>query len=245
MDFSNRTILVTGAAGGIGGATAARFAGLGARVALCDLDATALDKTLAGLDGDERRHLVLPADLTNPVEVEALARQCKDAFGHLDCVVTAAGTFPEAAIADMSDEEWRRVLAVNLDSVFYLARSLSPQLRDGGAIVNVASVAAYRGSLNHAHYAAAKAGVLGLTRSMALELAPRRIRVNSVAPGLIDTPMIDGLLKARGDTLHAAIPLSRLGRPEEVASAIAFLCSDWASYITGETLHVSGGFHMG
>lgn len=246
MDVSNKAVLITGAAGGIGGASAIYLARMGARVGLCDLPGSGLDEKVAELNAEERGdHVAFPADLTRPEEVDALLRQCQASFGRLDCLVTAAGTFPEAAIVDMTDDQWRKVIAINLDSVFYLARGLSPLISDGGAIVNVASVAAHRGSLNHAHYAAAKAGVLGLTRSLSLELAPRAIRVNAVSPGLIDTAMIRELMATRGDKLQAAIPLSRLGRPDEVASAIAFLCSDAASYITGETLHVNGGFHMG
>ena len=245
MDFSNKAVLMTGAGGGIGGATAAHFADLGARVALCDLPGSGLEQLANGLEGGSRRHLALAADLTDPADIDRLAERCEQQFGQLDCMVTAAGVFPEAPVEAMPDEAWRAVLAVNLDSVFYLSRRFSPLLADGGAIVNVASVAAQRGSLNHAHYAAAKAGVLGLTRSLALEFAPRQIRVNAVSPGLIDTPMIRGLMQARGEALHSAIPLSRLGQPQEVAGAIAFLCSDWASYITGQTVHVNGGFHMG
>lgn len=244
MDFWNKAVLVTGAAGGIGGAVAAQFARLGARVALCDLPGSGLERRLDALGGDPQ-HIALAADLTRPDEIERLATRCQTHFEHLDCMITAAGWFPESAVQAMSDAEWRQVLAVNLDSVFYLSRQIAPLLADGGAIVNVASVAAHRGSLNHAHYAAAKAGVLGLTRSLALELAPRQIRVNAVSPGLIDTPMIKDLMAARGDALCAAIPLSRLGRPDEVAGAIAFLCSPWAGYITGETLHINGGFHIG
>ncbi len=143
----------------------------------------------------------------------------------------------------MTDEQWRETIGINLDGVFYTCRAIAPLLRDGGAIVNIASMAGHRGSYQHAHYAAAKGAVLSFSRSLALELAPR-IRVNAVSPGLIDTPMVKPLLAARGDELLAATPLKRLGQPEEVARAIAFLCSDWASFITGETLHINGGLYI-
>src|SRR5690606_40591374 len=126
---------------------------------------------------------------------------------------------------------------------FYTCRVIAPLLREGGAIVTIASVAGHRGSYQHAHYAAAKGAVLAFSRSLALELAPR-IRVNAVSPGLIDTPMVQPLLDVRGEELIAAMPLKRLGRPEEVARAIAFLCSDGASFIHGETLHINGGLYI-
>lgn len=169
-----------------------------------------------------------------------LAEACRDRFGHADFLVTGAGVYRDQLVASMSDEQWRETLGINLDGVFFTCRAVAPLLRDGGAIVNIASMAGHRGSYQHAHYAAAKGAVLSFSRSLALELAPR-IRVNAVSPGLIDTPLIRPLLAAKGDELIKATPLKRLGRPEEVARAVAFLCSDWASFVNGETLHINGG----
>ena len=144
----------------------------------------------------------------------------------------------------MTDEKWAETIGINLDGVFYTCRAAVPKLRDGGAVVNIASMAGHRGSYQHAHYAAAKGGVLTFSRSLMHELAPRGIRVNCVSPGLIDTPLIQPLLAVQGDTLLKATPLKRLGTTEEVAKAIAFLCSDWASFVNGETLHINGGLYV-
>ena len=147
-------------------------------------------------------------------------------------------------VETMADDQWRQTISINLDGVFYFCRAIQPILRDGGAILNIASMAAHRGSYQHAHYAAAKGGVLSLTRSLAVELAPRNIRVNAVSPGLIDTPLIQPLLAVRGDQLLEATPMHRLGRPEEVANVIVFLCSDMASFVTAETIHINGGLYV-
>ncbi|MDC5148873.1 SDR family oxidoreductase, partial [Acinetobacter baumannii] len=140
-------------------------------------------------------------------------------------------------------QEGSKVTAVNLDGVFYTIRAAIPHLRQGASIVNVASMAGHKGSLNHAHYAASKGAVLNLTRTLALELAPN-IRVNNVSPGLIDTPMIRQLMQEKGDTLLQQTPLQRLGSSDEVADAVLYLASDFSSFITGETLHVNGGLYI-
>jgi 3-oxoacyl-[acyl-carrier protein] reductase len=145
----------------------------------------------------------------------------------------------------MSDEAWRETLAINLDGVFYACRAAMPLLRQGGAIVNVASMAGHRGSVRHAHYAACKAAVLAFTRSLVHELSPRGIRANCVSPGVIATPMTESIMRENGAALLAATPLRRFGTPEEVASVIAFLASDAASYVTGETVQINGGAYMG
>jgi 3-oxoacyl-[acyl-carrier protein] reductase len=154
-----------------------------------------------------------------------------------------AGLYPEGGLAAMSESEWRRAIDVNLNGVFLTCRSAARHLRDNSAVVMVSSIAAHRGSAMHAHYAAAKGGVLSLMRSLALELAPRT-RVNAVSPGIIESEMTRTLVAARGEQLVAQTPLGRLGRPGEVASVIAFLCSDAASFITGETIHVNGGLYV-
>jgi len=163
----------------------------------------------------------------------------------MDFLVAAAGIFEDHLFEAMTDEQWRRTISVNLDSVFYLCRRAVPAMTDGGAIVNLASEAAHvGGSRGHSHYGASKAGVLALTRSMARELGPR-IRVNAVSPGTIDTPMVARFLAEHGPGYIETIPLRRLGQPRDVAQAVAFLCSEAASYITGTTIHVNGGTYVG
>ncbi len=243
IDFSGRTLLLTGANGSIGRAIARLFHALGANCALTDLDTDGLSAFAAGLDPAGTRTLVLRQDATSQPDAEAAARRTAERFGRIDHVVTSAGLYRERYVKDMDAEHWRRSLAVNLDGVFYTCRAAVPFLADGGAIVNIASMAGHRGSLAHADYAAAKGGVLTFSRSLALELAPR-IRVNAVSPGLIEGPMVQHLMDARGPELLAQTPLKRLGTPDEVARVVAFLCSDWAAFVTGETVHVNGGLYV-
>jgi 3-oxoacyl-[acyl-carrier protein] reductase len=166
-------------------------------------------------------------------------------FGRLDFLVTAAAVYEDHLFETMTDAQWRRTLSIDLDGVFYACRRAAAAMRDGGAIVNLASEAAHvGGSRAHAHYGAAKAGVLALTRSIARELAPR-IRVNAVSPGTIDTPMVARFLAAHGPAYVETIPMRRLGTPRDVARPVAFLCSEAAGYITGTTIHVNGGSFTG
>jgi 3-oxoacyl-[acyl-carrier protein] reductase len=243
IDLTGTALLLTGANGAIPRAVAALFATLGADMVLTDLDAEALARFAETLPGQGRR-LTARADVTRPEELDAAAALARREFGGIDHLVTGAGIYLEQPTDTMSDAEWRQSVAVNLDGVFNACRAAMPALREGGAIVNIASMAGHRGSNRHAHYAAAKGGVLAFSRSLAHELAPRRIRVNCVSPGLIDTPMLRPLMQERGAALLAATPLGRLGTPEEVAKVVAFLCSDWASFVDGETIHVNGGLHI-
>ena len=144
----------------------------------------------------------------------------------------------------MTDAQWRQTLAVSLDGVFHACRAAMPLLRDGGSIVNIASMAGHRGSVRHAHYAACKAAVLGFTRSLVHELSPRGVRANCVSPGIIATPMTEAVMAQNGPTLIANTPMRRFGTPEEVASVIAFLASPAAAFVTGETIHINGGLYM-
>lgn len=143
----------------------------------------------------------------------------------------------------MTDDQWRQSIGINLDGVFLTCRAMIPHMRAGGAIVNLTSMAAHRGSYQHSHYAAAKGAVLSFSRSLALELAPA-IRVNTVSPGLIETAMIKHRMESEGHKIVEPTALKRLGQPAEVAKVVAFLCSDWASFITGETVHVNGGLYI-
>ena len=183
-----------------------------------------------------------PADVSAAAGNEQIVAAAADRYGRVDDVVLAAGIYPEGPLLETSDEEWRRTLAVNLDSAFYLLRAVQPHLDRRGSIVALTSIAGARGSKNHAAYAATKGALLSLVRSMAWELTPAR--VNAVAPGVIETTMTDGLRAQRSEPLLQQTPLGRFGTAEEVAGVIAFLCSPAASFITGEVIHVNGGLHM-
>jgi 3-oxoacyl-[acyl-carrier protein] reductase len=243
FDFSGKVLLLTGANGGITRSIAQTFFDLGANCLLTDLDEAGTQAFAQELDPTGKRVIAAKQDATKSEDADKAVAAAKAAFGKIDYVVTGAGLYLDQMIHDMTDAQWRQAVGVNLDGVFYTCRAAIPLLADGGAIVNIASMAGHRGSYMHTHYATAKGAVLTFSRSLALELAPR-IRVNSVSPGLIDTPLIQPLLKVRGPLLIEQTPLKRLGKPEEVARTIAFLCSDWASFITGETVHINGGLYI-
>ncbi len=240
FDFAGKTLLLTGANGGITRAVARVFFQCGASLVLSDINDAGLKGFGTELDPSGKRVVTLKGDATKSADSHAAVTLAQARFGGIDFLVTGAGLYLDQLVGTMTDEQWRQTIAINLDGVFYSCRAAAKALRDDGAIVNIASMAGHRGSYQHAHYAAAKGAVLSFSRSLALELAPR-VRVNAVSPGLIDTPMVVPLLKARGPQLIDQTPLKRLGTPEEVARVIAFLCSDWASFVTGETVHINGG----
>lgn len=247
-DFSGRTLVVTGAAGGIGRAVAERFFRSGANVFLLDLDQGVLDAFAAtlqsGIDvANPTAIATFAADLSDAHAAARAVDQIEQTFGGVDFLVSCAGIYLAEPLAQMTDEQWRRTLAVNLDGVFYLTRRVVPLLRDNSAIVNLSSMAAHRGAFYNAHYSASKGALLSFTRSIARELGPRT-RVNAVSPGIIETPMTSALLKTRAaESIDQSIA-KRLGQAHEVASAVAFLCSDDASFITAEVLHVNGGLYV-
>ncbi|SDS77312.1 SDR family NAD(P)-dependent oxidoreductase [Corynebacterium timonense] len=237
--FAGQRALITGAAGGIGAACAELFAAAGADLILADVDAERVDTLAAELGAR-----AAAGDLTDPAARAELVGLV-EAAGGVDLLVPAAGVYPEAPVTEMSDEAWERVFAVNLGAVFALTRDLAAHVRDGGAVVTFGSIAGARGSRNHSAYAATKGAIASFTRSIALEFAGRAIRANAVAPGIIETAMSADLVAGSGESLLANTPLGRLGTAREVAGVVAFLCSDAASFITGEVIHVNGGLHMG
>lgn len=244
FDFAKRTLLLTGAAGGIGRAIAQNFHAAGANVVLADLNEQGAAKAAQAIDAAGTRTDAVKLQASSPDDVERAIERCLERFGRLDYLVTAAGIFEDHPFETMTDEQWHRTIAANLDSVFYACRRAVPAMSDGGAVVNIASEAAHTGgSPMHAHYGATKAGVLAFTKTIARELAPR-IRVNAVSPGTIDTPMVSRWLEKRPGYVDT-IPMRRLGTPGDVANAVAFLCSNAASYITGTTIHVNGGGYVG
>lgn len=243
FNFQGKTVLITGASGGIAVSCIQKLYAAGAQLVLSDLNLEALQKFAAELDPTGERVLALAQDVSDSQQAIDVVNAAVERFGAIDVLIPCAGLYLERPLKDISDQEWSKVTAVNLDGVFYTIRAAIPHLRQGASIVNVASMAGHKGSLNHAHYAASKGAVLNLTRTLALELAPN-IRVNNVSPGLIDTPMIRKLMQEKGDTLLQQTPLQRLGSSDEVADAVLYLASDFSSFITGETLHVNGGLYI-
>ncbi|MCH4246085.1 SDR family NAD(P)-dependent oxidoreductase [Acinetobacter gerneri] len=243
FNFQGKTVLITGASGGIAVSCIKKLYAAGAQLVLTDLNLEALKTFAAELDPAGERVLALAQDVSDSQQAIDVVNATVERFGAIDVLIPCAGLYLECSLKDISDQEWSKVTAVNLDGVFYTIRAVIPHLRQGGSIVNLASMAGHKGSLNHAHYAASKGAVLNLTRTLALELAPN-IRVNNVSPGLIDTPMIRQLMQEKGDNLLKQTPLHRLGSSDEVADAVLYLASDFASFITGETLHVNGGLYI-
>jgi 3-oxoacyl-[acyl-carrier protein] reductase len=244
FDFSNRTLLLTGAAGGIGRGIAAEFFAGGANVVLADLNEQGAVAAAQAIDPSGQRTHAVKLEASDPGDVDRAIAACLERFGRLDYLVTAAAIFEDHPFETMTDAQWHRTIAANLDSVFYACRRAVSAMGDGSAIVNLASEAAHTGgSPMHAHYGATKAGVLAFTKTIARELAPR-IRVNAISPGTIDTPMVSRWLEDRPGYVET-IPMRRLGTPQDVAKAAAFLCSNDAGYITGTTIHVNGGGYVG
>lgn len=238
----DKVAVITGAAGEIPAEVARLFAGRGLRLLLTDLNQAALTELVKSLGGAPRV-IGVRQDVARPEDAEAVAACCRQAFGRADFIVTGAGLYEHLPLAEIDPLRWRRSLAINLDGVFYTIQALRPLLTDDSAIVNIASVAGHRGSPDHTPYAAAKGGVLTLTRSLAQELSPRT-RVNAVSPGLIDTRMMQSLDPERRQAMTEAMPLKRMGTAREVAEVVGFLCSPAASYVTAETLHVNGGLYI-
>lgn len=241
--FQDKVLVITGACGGIASATARLFFNAGAKLLLADIDELGVQSLAKNLDPTGERVIAVHHDARCPDSAASMAARCRDYFGHADFLVNGAGIYRQQLVSTMSDEQWRETMTVNLDGVFFISKALIPLLREGGAIVNIASIAGHKGSQGHAHYAATKGALLSFTKSLALELGPA-IRVNAVSPGIIDTPMVRQLMAQKGPQLLQGTPLNRLGTTEEVAGAVAFLCSDWAGFITGETIHVNGGLYM-
>ena len=238
-----RVALVTGGSGGIGQAIAASLASAGHRVAVGYAgNREAAEKAAAGLDGTAVR-----VDVTDPASVDAAFGEVEQALGPVGILVNNAGITADGLLLRMDDDQWRRVLATNLDGAFRATRRAAKGMVRArwGRIVNMGSVVGSTGAAGQVNYAATKAGLIGLTRSLARELGSRGITVNLVAPGPIATAMIDAVGDERRAEMTAAVPLGRMGTPEEVGAVVAFLCSEGAAYVTGAVVPVDGGLGMG
>ena len=243
FDLSGKCALVTGASGGIGGAIASALHGQGAVVALSGTRREALDAKAAEL-GD--RVYVVPCDLSDPEAVNGLIGEADTAMGAVDILVNNAGITRDNLAMRMKDEDWQAVIDVNLTATFRLARaSLRGMMkRRWGRIINITSIVGTTGNPGQVNYAAAKAGLVGMSKAMAQEVASRSITVNCVAPGFIQTAMTDALPEEQREKLSQAIPAGRLGEVSDISAAVSYLASEEAAYVTGQTLHVNGGMAM-
>jgi 3-oxoacyl-[acyl-carrier protein] reductase len=243
FDLTGKAALVTGASGGIGGAVARALHGQGAAVGLSGTRTGPLEALAAELG---ERAFVLPCDLGDAAEVEALPKRATELMGAVDILVNNAGLTRDQLFMRMSDEDWARVVEINLTSAMRLSRGVLRGMMKArwGRIVNVTSIVGVTGNPGQANYAASKAGMIGMAKSIAAEVAGRGVTVNSVAPGFVQTAMTDRLGDDQKARLLGQIPAGRMGTPDEVAAAVVFLAAPEASYVTGQTLHVNGGMAM-
>jgi len=243
FDLTGRTALVTGATGGLGGSIARALHAQGATVALSGTRREALDQLASELG--ERVH-VLPCDLSDADAVEALVPQAEEAMGKLDILVANAGITRDNLFVQLKDEDWDQVIAVNLSATFRLTRAAMKTMmrRRFGRIIAISSVVGVTGNPGQVNYTAAKAGMIGMIKSIAQEYAKRGVTANCIAPGFIATPMTDKLNDKQKEAILGRVPAGRLGTGGDIAAAAVYLASDEAAYVTGQTLHVNGGMAM-
>jgi 3-oxoacyl-[acyl-carrier protein] reductase len=244
--LAGRAAFVTGAGAGIGRTISCRFAEEGADIAAIDIDRRTAEETAALVRAAGRRAVAIRADVARADEVAGAAAQAFAAFGRIDVLVNNAGVTRDAVIVEMPEADWDAVLDVHLKGAFLSIRAIGPRMRDArrGAIINMSSISAKSCNVGQANYAAAKAGIVALTKVTAREFAPYGVRANAIQPGLISTPPTLARGEAKLREGAAGTPLGRIGTPEEVASVALFLASDMASFLTGAVIEVSGGRHM-
>jgi len=240
MDFTDKVVVVTGSARGIGLAIARRFAEAGAAVVLCDIDETGVRQAVEDFPG---KAIGLKTDVTDADDVARLFDTAVQEFGRVDIVVNNAGITRDTLMIRMDEKDWDRVLDINLKGAFLVTKAASRILmkQRSGRIINISSIVGLTGNAGQANYAASKAGLIGLTKSAAKELATRGITVNAVAPGFIETEMTKAMPEAAREEFLRRVLISRPGTPDDVASAVLFLAADEAAYITGQVLTVDGG----
>lgn len=243
MPLENKTAIVTGAGRGIGKAIALDLARAGANIVFTNRTKSLADATQAEVEALGRKCLAVQADVSDPAQMDAMVAQALEAFPTLDILVNNAGITRDTLMLRMSPADWREVMAVNLDGMFYLTRAVIKTMvrQKAGRIVNITSVVGFTGNPGQVNYSSAKAAVVGFTKSVAKELGSRNITCNAVAPGFIDTDMTRDLNEAQQKAILDQIPLGRMGSVEDVAQAVRFLVGEGAGYITGTVLHVNGG----
>ena len=246
MSLTGKIALVTGAAQGIGRDIALGLATDGADVAICDVNLEAAQKTAGDIEAKGRKSLALKANVAASADVTAMIDQVVEKFGRIDILVNNAGITRDGLILRMKEEDWDLVLSINLKGAFLCTKAALRYMskQRGGTIINIASIVGAMGNAGQANYVASKAGLIGLTKTIAREYANRGITANAVAPGFIDTAMTQALSENVRQELAKQIPLGKLGTPEDVANAVRFLASPWASYISGQVIHVNGGMYM-
>ncbi len=251
MIFTNKTVIVTGSGRGIGKAIAIEFAQLGANIVISDINAEMCEETAKELnsgilESTDNSAIAIAADVTDSNAVETLIKGAVEEFGSLDVVVNNAGITRDTLLVRMSEDDWDAVIRINLRGAFLVTRAAAKVMmkQRSGRIVNIASVVGMLGNAGQANYSASKAGLIGLTKSAARELAPRGITVNAVAPGYINTEMTEAMTEQATEAFLKTVPLRRKGEPADVAAAVLFLASESAGYITGQTLSVCGGINM-
>lgn len=246
MSLSGKIALVTGAAQGIGREIAFALATDGADVAICDVNLEAAQKTAAEIEGRGKKSLAIKANVASSADVTAMIEQVVEKFGRIDILVNNAGITRDGLILRMKDEDWDLVLSINLKGAFLCTKSALKYMakQRSGTIINIASIVGVMGNAGQANYVASKAGLIGLTKTIAREYANRGITANAVAPGFIETAMTQALPENVRQELAKQIPMGKLGTPEDVANAVRFLASPWASYISGQVVHVNGGMYM-
>jgi 3-oxoacyl-[acyl-carrier protein] reductase len=243
FDLTGKTALVTGASGGLGQAIARALHAQGASVAITGMRREALEALAAEL---ETRAHVAPCDLSDAAAAEALIPAVEGALGPIDILINNAGVTRDNLLIRMKDAEWDSVLAINLTAAFRLSRAALKGMlkRRFGRIINMTSIVGVRGNAGQANYAAAKAGMIAMTKSLAQEVASRGVTVNAIAPGFIETAMTDALTDKQKESILARVPAGRLGEPDDIAAGALYLASNEGAYVTGQTLHINGGMAM-
>jgi 3-oxoacyl-[acyl-carrier protein] reductase len=246
MSLNGKIALVTGAAQGIGRDIALGLAKDGADVAICDVNLESAQKTAGDIEAMGRKSLALKANVAASADVTAMIDQVVEKFGRIDVLVNNAGITRDGLILRMKDEDWDLVLSINLKGAFLCTKTALKHMtkQRSGTIINIASIVGAMGNAGQANYVASKAGLIGLTKTIAREYANRNVTANAVAPGFIDTAMTKALSEQVRADLAKQIPLGRLGSSEDVANAVRFLASPAAAYITGQVIHVNGGMYM-